>query len=135
MVSQPCCAQLALSRERIWALPLEQYEFFRDWLLKTLLEDKLSGRVWQYMWQYIWAGVAEFCPKEHTCYCDEYGICFGGEEQYTQFFDKRQTVRDLQKEMEEILGVGDWAESTFDGDRDDKLRTIKKKIREIEESD
>lgn len=33
VVSQPCCAQLALSRERIRALPLEQYEFFRDWLL------------------------------------------------------------------------------------------------------
>lgn len=37
--------------------------------------------------------------------------------------------------MEEILGVEDWAESTFDEDKDDKLRTIKKKIREIEESD
>jgi hypothetical protein len=97
------------------------------------LEDKLSGRVWQYVWQYIWAGVAEFCPKEHTCYCDGYGICFGSEEQFTQFFDKRQTVRDLQKEMEEILGVEDWVESTFDKDKDDKLRTIKKKIQEIEE--
>ncbi|OCK88571.1 uncharacterized protein K441DRAFT_690543 [Cenococcum geophilum 1.58] len=124
VVSQSCCAQLALSRERIRALPLERYEFFRDWLLKTSLGDKLSGGVWEY-----------FCPKEHTCYCDEYGICFGVEEQYTQFFDKRQTVRDLQKKMEEILGVEDWAESTFDEDKDDKLRTIKKKIREIEESD
>lgn len=85
------------------------------------------------MWQYIWAGVAEFCPKEHTCYCDGYGICFGGEEQYTQFFDERQTVRNLQKEMEEILGAENWVESTFDKDEDDKLGTVKKKIQEIEE--
>lgn len=75
----------------------------------------------------------EFCSKEHTCYCDGYGICFGGEEQFTQFFDKRQTVRDLRKEMEEILGVEDWVESTFEKDKDDKLGTIKKKIQEIEE--
>ena len=133
VVSQPCCAQLALSRERIRVLSLEQYEFFRDWLLKTPLEDELSGRVWEYVWQYIWAGVAEFCPKEHTCYCDGYGICFGGKEQYTQFIDKRRTVRDLQKEVEEILGAEDWVEGTLDKDKDDKLRTIKKKIQEIEE--
>ena len=82
------------------------------------------------MWQYIWTSVAEFCPKEHTYYCDGYGICFGGEEQYTQFFDKRQTVRDSQKEMEEILGAEDWVEGTFG--KDNKLRTIKK-TQEIEE--
>ena len=35
--------------------------------------------------------------------------------------------------MEEIPGVEDWMESTFDKDKDDKLRTIKKKIQEIEE--
>ena len=42
-------------------------------------------------------------------------------------------VRDLQKEVEEILGAEDWVEGTLDKDKDDKLRTIKKKIQEIEE--
>jgi len=37
--------------------------------------------------------------------------------------------------MEEILGAEDWVEGTFDKDEDDKLRTIKKKIQEIEEVD
>lgn len=35
--------------------------------------------------------------------------------------------------MEEILGAEDWVESTFDKDKDGKLRTIKKKIQEIED--
>ena len=95
VLSQPCCAQFALSRERIQNLPLEQYIFFRRWLLDTDLDDRLSGRVWEYVWQYIFAGVEEFCPTESICYCDGYGICFGGEDKYQEWFAMRRKSREL----------------------------------------
>lgn len=103
VLSQPCCAQFALSRERILNLPLEQYIFFRRWLLDTDLDDRLSGRVWEYVWQYIFAGVDEFCPTESICYCDGYGICFGGEEKYQEWFATRRKSREL-TELKGSLG-------------------------------
>ncbi|KAF2086286.1 hypothetical protein K490DRAFT_44657, partial [Saccharata proteae CBS 121410] len=89
VVSQPCCSQLAVSRERIRALPKAQYVHFREWLMYTTLEDRVSGRIWEYLWQYIWAGQAQFCPAEHACYCDAYGICFGGAAAYQRFGEKK----------------------------------------------
>ena len=32
----------------------------------------------EYTWQYIFTGQLEVCPSQHECYCDGYGICFGG---------------------------------------------------------
>jgi hypothetical protein len=51
---------------------------YREWLLNTELEDENSGRIMEYTWQYIFTGQSEFCPLQHQCYCDGYGICFGG---------------------------------------------------------
>lgn len=101
VLSQPCCAQFALSKDRIQTIPLTQYVFYRDWLLQTPMPDKLSGRVWEYVWQYIFAGVEEFCPLESICYCDGYGICFEGEAEYQQWFELRQKSRALQKELDD----------------------------------
>lgn len=50
VLAQPCCAQFAISRSRIEALPLARYVFYRDWMLRTALSDYLSGRVWEYIW-------------------------------------------------------------------------------------
>jgi hypothetical protein len=102
-LSQPCCAQFALSKARIQNLPLARYIMFRKWLLDTDLEDRLSGRVWEYVWQYIFAGVEEFCPIESSCYCDGYGICFGGEDQYQEWFAMRKKSRELE-DVKESLG-------------------------------
>lgn len=77
-ISQPCCAQFAVSRERIRAQPRSEYIRYRDWLLWTDLEDEISGRIMEYTWQYIFTGQSEYCPPEHECYCDGYGICYGG---------------------------------------------------------
>jgi Protein of unknown function (DUF3431) len=77
-ISQPCCAQFAVSGERIRAHPRTEYIRYREWLLNTELEDENSGRIMEYTWQYIFTGQAEFCPSQHQCYCDGYGICFGG---------------------------------------------------------
>lgn len=100
VLSQPCCAQFAVSRDTIQAIPLSQYVFYRDWLLQTPLTDNLSGRVWEYVWQYIFAGVGEFCPVESVCYCDGYGICFEGEAEYQQWFELRSKLRALQDKLD-----------------------------------
>ncbi|KAF2241768.1 hypothetical protein BU26DRAFT_170023 [Trematosphaeria pertusa] len=77
VLSQACCAQLAVSRERVRDNPKALYEHLRSWLLATRLEDKDSGRVFEYMWQYLFTRNAEHCPSINACYCDGYGICFG----------------------------------------------------------
>jgi hypothetical protein len=77
-LSQPCCAQFAVSGERIRARPKAEYEHYREWLIRTPIVDEFSGRIMEYNWQYIFTGQAEFCPPQHKCYCDGYGICFGG---------------------------------------------------------
>lgn len=82
-----CCAQFALSRERIRALPLSRYIFFRDWLLRTPLDDFISGRVWEYVWHYLWTGRTVHCPLEHICYCDGYGLCFGSKTAYEKYWE------------------------------------------------
>jgi Protein of unknown function (DUF3431) len=104
VLSQPCCAQFALGADRIRAIPRERYVFFRDWLLNTTLEDRLSGRVWEYVWQYVFAGVHEFCPEEHLCYCDGYGVCFGGKAKFEYWFSVREKWRKMVKERD---GLGD----------------------------
>ncbi len=100
VLSQPCCAQFALSKERIRAVPLKKYVFFREWLLNTTLEDRLSGRVWEYVWHYIFTGVHEFCPEEHVCYCDGYGLCFGGKPEFEYWFSVREKWRKMLRERD-----------------------------------
>ncbi|KIW71313.1 hypothetical protein PV04_03494 [Phialophora macrospora] len=97
-ISQPCCAQFAVSRDRIRAVPREEYIRYRDWVLHTELSDTFSGRVMEYSWQFLFAGVSELCPAMHACYCDGYGICFGGAERLEQWFDMRAEIRRLQAE-------------------------------------
>lgn len=89
VLAQPCCSQFALSRERIQTIPRQTYVFYRDWLLHTPLKDFVSGRVWEYMWQYVFTGESYWCPVEHTCYCDGYGVCFGSPERYSYWFELR----------------------------------------------
>ncbi|KAL1311151.1 hypothetical protein AAFC00_001353 [Neodothiora populina] len=99
VLSQPCCAQFALSKERMLALPLSRYIFYRDWLLRTPLSDYLSGRVWEYLWQYIFTGHNVECPAMHACYCDGYGLCFGGPDQFQGWFDMRYSLREIENEL------------------------------------
>lgn len=115
VLAQPCCAQFALSRERIQALPHAQYVWYRNWLFNTHLPDHLSGRVWEYIWQFVFTGENVYCPKEHVCFCDQFGACFGGEEEYAAF-DK------VKKEMQDYEGkLRDWE------DRKKKIEEAEKK--------
>ncbi|KYG43150.1 hypothetical protein M433DRAFT_55703, partial [Acidomyces richmondensis BFW] len=75
-LSQPCCAQFAVSRERIHSQSKDRYIELRDWLSNTELSDFLAGRVFEYIWQYIFTSQTSNCPSPHTCYCELYGVCF-----------------------------------------------------------
>ncbi|KEF62687.1 uncharacterized protein A1O9_00660 [Exophiala aquamarina CBS 119918] len=86
-ISQPCCAQFAVSRDRIIQRPRDFYVRYRDWILSTELDDKDSGRLLEYSWQYIFTGNFEFCPIMHRCYCDGYGICFEGDAGVDRWLD------------------------------------------------
>ena len=100
-LAQPCCAQFAISSERIRSIPRSRFVFYRDWMMKTPLTDYISGRIMEYSWQYIFTGKGAICPAEHICHCDMYGICFGGSTQYEHFVQlelrRKEFERDLEK--------------------------------------
>lgn len=100
-LAQPCCAQFALSKERLLAIPLSQFVFYRDWILRTPLSDYISGRIWEYSWQFIFTGQNSYCPAEHTCYCDGFGICFGGRARYQDFLRLRDAKQEFEAELED----------------------------------
>ena len=104
VLAQPCCAQFALSRQRIQAIPLKTFQFYRDWLLNTKLTDYFSGRIFEYMWQAVFTGESSHCPEMHACYCDGYGICFGGKQQLDDWFKVRFEMRKKQD------GLNRWKE-------------------------
>lgn len=81
-LGQACCAQFALSKERIQSIPLSRFVFHRDWILRTPLSDYVSGRIWEYLWQYLFTGRTIYCPSEYECHCRGFGVCFGGEAEY-----------------------------------------------------
>lgn len=101
VLAAPCCGQFSLSRERVHSIPKTTFIFYREWLLKTDISDYLSGRVFEYIWQYIFTGKNSWCPVQHVCYCDAYGICFGGEDKFEQWFKMRKEKDDLEEELQE----------------------------------
>ncbi|KAH8813183.1 hypothetical protein F5884DRAFT_327519 [Xylogone sp. PMI_703] len=75
VVGVPCCAQFAVSRDRIRARPVQDYERYRQWLLNTTREDQVSGRVLEYSWHMIFGKPNVHCPNAQDCYCKTYGLC------------------------------------------------------------
>lgn len=88
-IATPCCAQFALSRDRIRQIPLTEYRRYRDWLLKTKLPDSTSGRVFEYLWGKMFTGYSTFCPDQRICYCDGFGVCFESEKEFDYWFELR----------------------------------------------
>lgn len=101
VLAQPCCAQFAVSRDRILAIPKARFVYYRDWMLRTELSDYISGRVWEYLWHVVFTGENVICPKENICLCDGYGICFGGEDAYEKFRAAQGEKADLEKQLNE----------------------------------
>ena len=52
-ISSQCCAQFAVTDDRIRSRSLETYTMMREWLLNTTLIDDVSGRVLEKLWAYI----------------------------------------------------------------------------------
>lgn len=102
-LGQPCCAQFAVSKERILSIPYGRFVFYRDWLFRTPLTDYFSGRIWEFVWQYVFTGQEIFCPQEHACYCDGYGICFGGRAQYGEFLSLRHRKDNYTEELATLV--------------------------------
>lgn len=98
-LSGVCCAQFALSKDRIRQVPIERLLHYRRWLMNTGMDDQYSGRIFEYIWHYIFTGHEVYCPAQNSCYCDGYGICFGGRQKYEDYWE-RQKQRD--KDFEEL---------------------------------
>ncbi|KAL8921788.1 MAG: hypothetical protein Q9208_005545 [Pyrenodesmia sp. 3 TL-2023] len=52
-VGAACCAQFAVSKERVLQRPLSDYEGFRNWVIDTKMNDAMSGRVLEFLWHVI----------------------------------------------------------------------------------
>ncbi|KAI9810129.1 MAG: hypothetical protein M1827_006655 [Pycnora praestabilis] len=52
-IGAACCAQFAVSREQVLHRPLADYIRYRDWVLRTELDDAHSGRVMEFLWHVI----------------------------------------------------------------------------------
>jgi len=103
-LSQPCCSQFALSRDRIRSVPLSQYEALRDWLWETDIGSGYSGRIMEYIWQYLWLDKDEHCPAISECYCKGYGLCLESEQN-----QKVVRYNRLRQQMDEQMTVfGNW---------------------------
>ncbi|KAJ5146541.1 Lipase class 3 [Penicillium bovifimosum] len=74
-VGVSCCAQFAVSRDKVLERPLSDYERFRTWLLNTPLQDDLSGRIMEYSWHMIFGKEPVHCPNAAECYCKVFGLC------------------------------------------------------------
>lgn len=78
VVAAPCCAQFAVTRERIWRREKGEYERFRRVLERSRLGDDVLGRVMEYLWHVIFGMEVVFCPDERKCKCELYGQCWRG---------------------------------------------------------
>jgi len=123
-ISQPCCAQFAVSRERIQANPRSEYIRYRQWLLNTPLDDIMSGRVMEYTWQYLFTGQPEVCPAMNTCYCDGYGVCFGGTAEFDNWLNMRNDSQALQSKADELAQ---------NGGTEEDVRTIRNEASKIDQ--
>jgi hypothetical protein len=103
-LAAPCCAQFAVTREAILRNTKEDYQRWQRWLIWTELDNKYSGRVWEYLWHYVFGRGEEDCVEEEVCYCDGFGVCFEGKglEEHLRLgveaVGKESTLRVMRKE-------------------------------------
>ncbi|KAF2255062.1 hypothetical protein BU26DRAFT_514862 [Trematosphaeria pertusa] len=126
ILAQPCCAQFALSRERIQAKPHTQYVWYREWLFSTKLPDFLSGRIWEYVWQFVFTGNNVYCPKEHICFCDQFGSCFGGEQEFDDFIKVKNELGDRERDLREWEDKGKAIQEAKDEGRFEEAEQMEK---------
>ena len=50
VVGVACCAQMAVTSDKVRELPRSEYVRIRGWLINTALNDATSGRIMEYSW-------------------------------------------------------------------------------------
>lgn len=101
-LGQACCAQFAVSKGRVLSIPLSEFIFYRDWMSRTPLSDYVSGRIWEYLWQFVFTGQNIYCPLEHDCYCQAFGLCFESGAEYEEFEQLRRAKQDHELELRSL---------------------------------
>ncbi|KAF2711636.1 hypothetical protein K504DRAFT_428229 [Pleomassaria siparia CBS 279.74] len=129
-ISGICCAQFAVSRDRIRQVPLERFIHYRKWLLETTMDDQFSGRIFEYIWHYIFTAHEIYCPAENSCYCDGYGICFGGRQKYADYFELQKKRNTQYDELEGFTKMEDKAKEQ--GKRVDFSEAQTARIKELQ---
>lgn len=130
IIASSCCAQFAVSRAAINNIPLSKYKQYRDWLLRTELDDYISGRVFEYLWHKIFTGYSVYCPNMRLCYCDGYGVCFHGDEDFDYWFQLKFKKRQAEKKLDE------WRTLVANLEREEaKFRFGRKGFEGLEEQD
>jgi hypothetical protein len=80
--------------------------------------------VWEYVWQFVFTGENVVCPKEHLCYCDGFGVCFGSEEEYDAFYKRnRERVR-LEEELKKWREDSEKIRQLREEGKSDEIRAI-----------
>lgn len=92
-IASPCCAQFAVTRKAMMRRSKEDYLRLRQWLLKTKLDDEVSGRVMEKLWAYMMTDepvqyvsiprphllfdllTIISCPSPNRCACKYFGSC------------------------------------------------------------
>ncbi|KAK0619307.1 hypothetical protein B0T14DRAFT_584758 [Immersiella caudata] len=97
VLSQPCCAQFAVTKERIRERGIEFYTGVWVSLTPFPLTPRLADR------KDIWAGNAVHCPDEHECYCQGYGICFESDQKYRGYIDQKHRWHELNDQVLDFI--------------------------------
>jgi hypothetical protein len=104
-LSQPCCSQFAVSRDKILTVPLDRWNRYRNWLIYTDLDDVLSGRIFEYTWQLIFNHDPTYCPSMRSCYCKGYSVCFEKDGQLQDWLDVRNERWRMEQELNDDPNV------------------------------
>lgn len=142
-LAQPCCAQFALSSQRIRELPRARYSELRDWIYSSELSDYLTGRIFEYIWQYLFTASPSACPEPRTCYCDLYGVCFDTGVEFDEWMSISKNIsssRDDLKDWDEkaefhrehCLPTALKEPSEYEGSKGSRLTTLRIGIETLE---
>ncbi|KAJ5261369.1 hypothetical protein N7478_011964 [Penicillium angulare] len=75
-IGNVCCGQFVVSRERILARPIEDYQRILNWAGTTKQTDSFGvGWVMEKLWHIVFGMDAIYCPRYEQCRCDVYGWC------------------------------------------------------------
>ncbi|KAF3402016.1 hypothetical protein F1880_009749 [Penicillium rolfsii] len=75
-IGHQCCAQFAVTRERIQERPRSDYIRILEWIATTDMTDNYGiGWLIEKLWHMIFGMPAVYCATEEQCRCDLYGWC------------------------------------------------------------